>query len=105
MAITITNKAGDALAMRMTNRSGILDVPVAISVPDLSASQTPGTQIIPFTVVDLYARLEDYEEIIIHDLQVFANVVTAQNLEMIPLSEFPESFNRSESFDTPPQNL
>ena len=89
----------------MTNRNGNLPKPVPISVPDLSASQSPGTQIIPFATVDLYARIADYEEIQIHNLQVFANTVTAQDLEMIPLSEFPESFNLSESYETPPQNL
>lgn len=105
MAIAITDANGEAMALRMTNRSGQLDAPVAITVPDLSASQTPGTQIIPFAIVNLNARLENFEEIQIRNLQVFANTITEQNLEMIPLSEFPDSFNLSERFDTPPQNL
>lgn len=91
--------------MRLTNRSGLLDTPVEIEVPDLSASQTPNTGIIPFTVVNLYARLENYEEIEIENLQIFANTVTVQNLEMIPLSELPKSWNKTEVFDTPAQNL
>ena len=105
VAVTITTTDGAAIAMRLTNRSGLLDEPVEISVPDLSASQTPNTNIIPFTVVNLYARLENYEEISIENLQVFANTVTEQNLEMIPLSEFPKKWNKAERFDTPPQNL
>jgi xylulokinase len=48
---------------------------------------------------------EKYEEIFIRNLQVFADTVTAQDLELIPLSEFPESWNASESFQTPSQNL
>ena len=91
--------------MRLTNRNGLLDEPVEISVPDLSASQTPNTNIIPFTVVNLYARLENYEEISIENLQVFANTVTEQNLEMIPLSELPDQWSEKEIFRTPPQNL
>ena len=91
--------------MRLTNRNGMLDVPVPITVPDLSSSQSPNTGIIPFSTVNLYAKLEDYEEINIQNLQVFANTVTVQNLEMIPLSEFPEKWNKAEIFDIPAQKL
>ena len=52
-AITVTDISGSAIAMRLTNRSGILDTPIPIIVPDLSASQSPKTGIIPFTVVNL----------------------------------------------------
>ena len=105
VAITITDTDGSAIAMRLTNRSGQLNEPVAISVPDISASQSPNTGIIPFAVVDLYARLEDFEEIHIEQLQIFANTVTSQNLEMIPLSELPDTWNQAEVFYTPAQNL
>lgn len=105
VAVTITDTDGSAIAMRLTNRSGILDSPVEINVPDVSASQSPNTGIIPFGVVNLYARLEDFEEIFIERLQVFPNVVSNQNLEMIPLSELPENWNQSETFYTPAQNL
>lgn len=105
VAITITDTAGAAIAMRLTNRSGILDKPVEITVPDLSASQSPNTGVIPYTIVDLYARLENYEEIHIERLQIFANTTTNQNLEMIPLSELPANWNQAEIFYTPSQNL
>ena len=91
--------------MRLTNRSGLLDKPVEITVPDLSASQSPNTGVIPYAVVDLYARLENYEEIHIERLQIFANTITDQNLEMIPLSELPANWNLAEIFYTPSQNL
>ena len=105
VAITVTDPSGSAIAMRLTNRSGTLDAPVVISVPDASAGQTPNTGIIPFASVNVYARLEDYEAIEIENLQVFPGTLTVQNLEMIPLSEFPDSWNRLEIFNTPPQNL
>lgn len=105
VAVSITDKNGSAIALRLTNRSGTLDEPVAISVPDLSAGQSPDTGVIPFSAVDLYARLENFEEIYVKNLQVFPNTITDQNLELIPLSEFPESFNASETFPTPNQNL
>ena len=105
MAVTVTDTAAAAMAMRLTNRSGLLDDPIEIVVPDLSASQSPNTGVIPFAVVNLYARLENYEEIEIENLQIFANTITIQNLEMIPLSELPNSWNQAEIFNTPAQNL
>ena len=105
VSVAITNTDGAGIALRLTNRSGALDEPVEISVPDFSASQSPNTGVIPFTTVNLYARLENYEEISIENLQVFANTVTLQNLELIPIAEFPEKWNQAEIFNTPAQNL
>lgn len=105
VAISITDMGGTAIAMRLTNRSGLLDDPIAIEVPDLSSGQSPNTGIIPYTVVNLRARAENYEGIVAEKVQVFPDVTTLQNLEMIPLSEFPDEWNKIEVFDTPPQNL
>lgn len=105
VAVSITDTDGAAIALRLTNRSGFLDNPIEIEVPDLSASQTPGTGVIPFAIVNLYARLNKYEAIEIENLQVFANTTTLQNLEMIPLSELPSSWNKLVIFNTTPQNL
>ncbi len=103
-AITILDDQGNTIAFRTTNRSGQLDTPVAISVPDLADSQQPGYEH-PFAAVELYAKRENLEEIHIEGLQVFADTVTTQNLEMIPLSELPDQWIKSELFQTPPQNL
>lgn len=90
--------------MRLTDRSGKIE-PIPIPVPDLAASQSPNTGEIPFTRVNLYARLKDYIQVENEDLQVFANTTTNQNLEMIPLSELPDSWGQKEIFLTPVQNL
>lgn len=105
VAVTVTDINGSAVAMRLTNRSGQLDSPIEIETPERSASQSPNTGMVPFAVVNLYARLENYEEIDIERLQIFANTVTVQNLEMIPLSELPKAWNKAEIFDTQAQNL
>lgn len=104
VAITVTDSEERVLAMRLTDRSGRI-APIPVAVPDLAASQTPDTGQIPFTKVNLYARLEDYEQIESENLQVFANTTTDQNLEMIPLSELPGDWDQAEVFDTPAQNL
>ena len=105
VAVAITDAGGAAIALRLTNRSGILDTPVEIEVPERSAGQSPDTGIIPFSQVNVYARLKNYEEIFVENVQIFPDTTTNQNLELIPLSEFPALQNESERFDTPVQNL
>ena len=104
VAITVTATDGTAIAMRLTDRNGLI-VPIEIPVPERSASLTPQNRETPFATVNLYARLRGYEQIEIENLQVFADTTTNQNLEMIPLSELPGKWNQAEIFDTPRQNL
>ena len=104
MAVTVTATDGTAIAMRTTDRSGKITA-IAIPVPDLAAGQTPDTGQLPFTRVNLYARREGYVQIENEDLQVFPDTVTIQNLELIPLSELPDSWGQKEIFPTPAQNL
>lgn len=104
VAITVTSSDGTAIAMRLTDRSGMI-VPIPIPVPDKSESQYPDPDEKPFTNVNLYARRDGYEQLEAENLQVFADTVTSQNLEMIPLSELPNQWDQTVVFDTPPQNL
>ena len=104
VAITVTAEDGTAIAMRLTDKSGKIR-PIEVPVPELAAGQTPDTGEIPYTPVNLYARKKGFEQIENESLQVFPDTVTDQNLEMIPLSELPESWNKAVIFVTPPQNL
>ena len=104
VAVTVTATDGTAIAMRITDRSGKID-PIPIPVPNLAESQTPNPGELPFARVNLYARLKDFVQIENEDLQVFAGTTTDQNLEMIPVSELPDSWGEKELFFTPPQNL
>lgn len=104
VTVTISAKDGTVIALRLTDRSGRIE-PIPISVPSREESLSPNPPEIPFTTVNLTARLQDYEQVFIYDLQVFSGVTTDQDIELIPLSELPSSRSRSESFGTPPQNL
>ena len=104
VAVTVTSADGTAIAMRITDRNGLI-APIEIPVPDKSESQSPEPGEKPFTSVNLYARLKGYEQVEAENLQVFADTVTNQNLEMIPLSELPNKWDQTVIFDTPPQNL
>jgi hypothetical protein len=103
-AVSVTDPNGYPIALRLTDRSGFID-PVAVTVPDRAASQSPSAGIVPFTSVNIYARLEDYQQIEVENVQVFPNIVTTQNLPLIPLSELPGAWNKTEIFRTTPQNL
>lgn len=104
VSVAITASDGTAIAMALTDRSGKI-TPVSIPVPPLEESQSPGSADAPFTAVTIHARLQGYEQIRAEGVQVFADILTLQNLEMVPLAEFPTSWDQSEDFDTPPQNL
>ena len=104
VAITITSQDGTAIAMRLTDRSGKI-TPIPIPVPDKAESQSPDPSERPYAVVNLYARLQGFEQTEAENLQVFAGTTTIQNLEMIPLSELPDQWDQMIIFDTPPQNL
>ena len=104
VAVTITATDGMVLSMRLTNRNGSIE-PIEIQVPNISAGQTPNTGILPFTAVNVYARLDGYEQIENKDVQIFPETVTRLNLQMIPLSEFPSSWDKAVIYLTPKQNL
>ena len=104
VAVAITATDGTAIALELTDRSG-LTKSVAIPVPDIEAGQTPDTGEVPFTTANVYARLKGYEQIENEGVQVFPDTTTIQNLELIPLSEMPGEYDRREIFITPAQNL
>ena len=104
VAVAVTATDGTALALMLTDRNGLAG-PIEIPVPELTAGQTPNSGQIPFTAVNIYARLKGFEQIENEDVQVFPDTITLQNLELIPLSEMPGAFDAKELFITPPQNL
>ena len=103
VAVSVVDDGGRLLGLRTTNSSG-QTTPIRLTVPDRSESQSPGQEK-PFVTVNLYARAEGYEQILVRGIQVFADTVTEQDLQMVPLSELPGSWKQVEVFDTPPQNL
>ena len=104
VAITVTSSDGTAIAMRLTDRNGLI-VPIELPVPDLEESLKPDPQERPFATVNLYARKQGYEQVESENLQVFADTTTYQNLEMIPLAELPQNWDQTVIYNTPPQNL
>ena len=104
VAVTVVSDDGRLLGLRITDSSG-LTTPITIEVPDKENSQSPDTSKPAYTTVNLYARAEGYEQILVRGVQVFAGTVTMQDLAMVPLSELPAKWNQAEIINTPPQNL
>ena len=104
VAITVTSSDGTAIAMRLTDRNGLIPS-IEIPVPDREESLQPDPGERPFATVNLYARKQGYEQVEAENLQVFADTTTYQNLEMIPLAEMPEAWDKTVIYNTPPQNL
>lgn len=104
VAITVTATDGTAIAMRLTDRNGLI-TPIEIPVPDREESLQPDPAERPFASVNLYARKQGYEQVESENLQVFADTTTFQNLEMIPLAELPQNWDQTVIYNTPPQNL
>ena len=104
VAITLTASDGTAIAMRLTDRNGLIPS-IEIPVPDRAESLQPDPGERPFATVNLYARKQGYEQVEAENLQVFADTTTYQNLEMIPLAEMPDAWDKTVMYNTPPQNL
>lgn len=104
VAVTFVSSDGTAIAMRLTNRSGITE-PVAIPAPDRVESESPEENVRPFTPLTIYAWKSGFEQVVARNVQVFAGITTVQNLEMVPLSELPDQWDASVLYNTPPQNL
>ena len=104
VAVSVVDSDGRLLGLRLTDKSG-KTTPITIQVPDLANSQTPDTGKPAFLPVNIYARAEGYEQILIRNAQVFPDTVTLQELVLIPLSELPGSFRRTEVYEITPQNL
>ncbi len=91
------------IATRITDRSG-RTTPMKISAPNKSESLSPGAAA-PFTDVSIMVERTGFERVLIENAQIFAGIITEQNIEMIPLGEQPDTFNMTEVIDITPQAL
>ena len=103
-AVVVTAPDDTAIAMRMTDRSGLIPV-IEIPVPALSESQQPGADEQPFALVNMYAYRNGFGPFESRNIQVFAGTTTFQNIMLIPLSQLPTGTEDSMNVVAPPQNL
>ena len=106
--VTITKRlpGGEVqlLAVRVTNFA-VLTHPVAIATPPMSESQSCQNTSVPYAVIDIRAELSGFDRVIVQNAQVFPDTETRQEISLIPTPNLPSSFDRTETFLVPPQNL
>ena len=104
VTVVVTAPEGTAIAMRTTDRSGLIPV-IQIPVPDLSESREPGADERPYAQVNMFAYLGGFGPFESKNIQVFADTTTVQNIMLVPLSQLPKGTEDSLNVVTPPQNL
>ena len=91
------------IATRITDRSG-RTTPIRISAPNKSESLSPGLPT-PFTDVNIMVDRSGFDRVLIEKVQIFAGIISEQDVEMMPLGEHPDTFTMTEVVDITPQAL
>ncbi len=91
------------LATRITDESGLIPV-LTIPTPPASESQASGTPS-PYATVDIIVDHPDYERVLIENAQIFSDIISEQNIPLIPIEENPAVWNLTEVFPVTPQEL
>ncbi len=85
---TENNNERQLIAVRNTDRNGETTL-IEVETPNKSESLAPlenGSEN-PFASVNIFVEAEGFRSVLVHDAQVFADNVTLQNVEMVPLGE------------------
>ena len=91
------------VALRVTDETG-QTAPVTIQTPERALSGTD-TGKVSWSSSDITAESEGYTRVVVENAQVFPGVTTLQEINLVPLEEFPAEWSRTEIFDVAPQEL
>ena len=107
-AVSITRRGPEGtrelLAFRLTNRDGLIE-PFTIKTPTKAESQSSGSAGRPFAVVDMHAQQVGYDSILTENVQVFPDVETRQDFQLIPTAELPDAYDALSIFSVLAQDL
>lgn len=98
------NNASEIIAYRRTGIDGTTE-PVKIKTPVPENSQIPNPPGEVFSTCDIYLYHTDFYNATIRNVQIFPNVTTLQQTEMIPLEEYPKPGRRNGVVEITPQEL
>ncbi len=104
--VTVTQPSTNGtrlLASRITDRSGNIER-ITIEAPNRSESLQSGIAS-PFTLVDISVDAPGYERILVENAQIFAGIISQQDMDLIPIEERPEAWNTTEVFQVSAQAL
>lgn len=96
------------LGFRRTNAEGIASR-FETTTPNIDLSLTPqnpdNAYETPFAIFDVQVDHPKYQSVLIEDVQVFSDRESIQNVDLIPLAEYADENNLTETFPIPPQSL
>lgn len=105
--VTVTQNTDNGekiLAFRLTDENGKTEI-IEIDTPDMELSLDQNNTVIPFASVNIKVEKEGFVIFVIKDVQIFANRLSEQNIEMIPLPEKSEYDEFNNTYIVTPQNL
>jgi len=105
--VTITQNNGsgeEILAFRLTDENGKTEI-LEIDTPDIELSQDQTNTTTPYASVNIKVEKEGFVIFVIENVQIFADRLSEQNIEMIPLPEKSGYDEFSNVFIVTPQNL
>ena len=73
-------------ALRQTDESGTA-MPLTVPAPDATLSETPGSNVLPFSIVRIRVFREGFAPQEAENVPIFAGIRSLQYFEMVPLSE------------------
>ena len=95
------------LSIQNTDSSGLIR-PVTIDAPALGESTSPGGlpgEGAPFALCDIWAEQPGYAMLQVNGVQIFPDVETMQDMELIPLPQGLCSLQQRDERDIPVQSL
>ncbi|MBR4307958.1 MAG: spore cortex-lytic protein [Oscillospiraceae bacterium] len=104
--VTVTQSAergSDLIATRITDESGLIEL-LTLPTPDRTESLQAGTPV-PYAFVDIVVDHPEYERVLVENAQIFAGIITEQNVALLPIEERPAVWNLTEIFRITPQPL
>lgn len=97
-----SNGVRKLLAVRMTNSSGLTE-PFYIETPDTAQSQSPGSTIRPYALIDISVSYPGYNAVTAEGVQIFPGVETIQGMQLRPVA--PSEHAASVTVQENTQNL
>ena len=75
-----------------------------VDTPAFANSQAPGRPV-GFTNLRIAVDHPLYDRVIVVNAQVFPDIMTIQDIQLLPLDILPQNWGETQEFDIPPQNL
>ena len=91
------------LSFQQTNSSGNTAL-LRVDTPAFANSQAPDRPV-GFTNLRIAVDHPLYERVLVVNAQVFPDVMTIQDVQLLPLDILPSNWGETQEFDIPPQNL